>query len=87
MYYSSMREKLNQATQEAIEAGLASMQKMADETGVHQVTVNRWHTGAANVGPESAAKLARVLKGRAVKLLEAAARLEALAETEGGDDV
>ena len=79
-----MGKELNEAARAAIEAALASMQELADDAELSQATVGRWHTGAAGVGPDSALRLASVLKARAVRLLERAAELEALARTEKG---
>ena len=80
-----MNEKLSRAVDEALEAALASMQKLADEAKLHQTTLARWRMGTVAPTPDSALRLAKVLNGRAVRLMEAAARLEALAEAKGGD--
>jgi len=68
-----------------MDAALASMQKLADEAGLHQVTLARWSSGRANVGPDSARKLAAVLKARGLRITELAARLKALADLEKGE--
>ncbi len=86
LYITSMDERLSRAVEEALEATLASMQTVADEAGLHQTTLARWRMGTVAPSPESALKLASVLKARAVRLLEAAAHLEAQAQAEGGNE-
>ena len=85
--YVSMSEKLNQAAKDALDAASASLRELAEEAGVHKVTLAKWSSGGANAGPRSALKLADVLERRALRLLGSAARLRAQAEQEkGGKD-
>jgi transcriptional regulator with XRE-family HTH domain len=77
-----MSEKLNQAAKNALDAASASLRELAEEAGVHKITFAKWSSGAANAGPRSALKLAEVLERRALRLLEASARLRAQAEHE-----
>ncbi len=81
-----MGKRLNRVAKQAVEAATPSTRELAEQAGLHSVTVHRWRTGAVGVGPSSAVKLARVIKRRALKLLELASKLEAVAEQEGGDD-
>ncbi len=80
--YVSMSEKLNQAAKDALDAASASLRELAEQAGVHKITLAKWSSGAANAGPRSALKLAEVLERRALRLLEASARLRAQAEHE-----
>ncbi len=77
-----MTEKLNQAAKDALDAATTSLRELAQEAGVHKVTIARWSNRTANAGPDSALKVAEVLEKRALKLMEAAARLRAQAEVE-----
>ncbi len=83
--FITMGKRLNRVARQAVEAATPSTRVLAEQAGLHSVTVHRWRTGAVGVGPGSALKLARVIKRRALKLLELASRLEAVAEQEGGD--
>ncbi len=88
LYVDSMSEKLNRAAREAIEAALATLGDLADEAGLHQTTVARWRVAITGSSPESAKKLADALRRRALRVLDAAARLEAAADEaqeKGGD--
>ena len=88
LYVDSMSEKLNRAAREAIEAALATLGDLADEAGLHQTTVARWRVAITGSSPESARKLAHALRRRALRVLDAAARLEAAsdeAQEKGGD--
>ncbi len=80
LYVDSMNEKLNRAAREAIEAALATLGDLADEAGLHQTTVARWRVAMSGTSPESARKLADALRHRALRVLDVAARLEALAD-------
>ena len=73
---------------EAIEAALATLGDLADEAGLHQTTVARWRVSMSGTSPESARKLADALRRRALRVLDAAARLDAAADEaqeKGGD--
>ncbi len=88
LYLDSINEKLNQAAREAIEAALATLGDLADEAGLHQTTVARWRVAITGSSPESAKKLAHALRRRALRVLDAAARLDAAADEaqeKGGD--
>ena len=88
LYVDSMGEKLNQAAREAIETALATLGDLADEAGLHQTTVARWRVAITGSSPESAKKLADALRRRALRVLDAAARLDAAADEaqeKGGD--
>ncbi|MBI4540063.1 MAG: helix-turn-helix domain-containing protein [Gemmatimonadetes bacterium] len=78
-----MDKRLNRAARRALDAALTSMRMLAEESGVHPTTVARWRVGLANVGPESALRLARVLRRRAARLVDAAERLKQAARKEG----
>ena len=88
LYDDSMSEKLNRAAREAIEAALATLGDLADEAGLHQTTVARWRVSMSGTSPESAKKLADAIRRRALRVLDAAARLDAAADEaqqKGGD--
>ena len=88
LYVDSMSEKLNRAAREAIEAALATLGNLADGAGLHQTTVARWRVAMSGTSPESARKLAHALRRRALRVLDAAARLDAAADEaqeKGGD--
>lgn len=88
LYVDSMSEKLNRAARDSIEAALATLGDLADEAGVHQTTVARWRVAMSGTSPASARKLADALRRRALRVLDAAARLDAAADEaqeKGGD--
>ena len=82
LYFDSMGTQLTETLQEALSLATASLRVLADESGLHQTTLSRWRTGDISGKPESAVKLARVLHDRALRLLNLASRIEAMAETE-----
>lgn len=84
LYSVSMSEQLGQLVREALEAGIASLRTLSEESGLHYVTLTRWRTGAINASPASAQRFARALRERAVRMLDLASRVEALAQLEGG---
>ena len=83
-----MSEKLNRTAKEALESATASLRVLAEEAGLHKVTLAKWRLGMLGVGPDSARKLAEALERRGLRLLELAGRLRARAELEqeGGDE-
>jgi len=83
-----MTEQLNRITKEALAAATGSLRELAEEAGLHYVTLTRWRTLSANVSTGSALKLAEVLEKRAATVAGIAVRLRAQAELEqeGGDD-
>ena len=83
----AMSDELNKLTKEALEAATASLRVLAEDAKLHRVTLAKWHSGSAGVGADSAVQLAESLQARALRLLEAATRLEAQAKVERkGDD-
>ena len=80
-----MTTKLNEAVADAIGAATASVRVLAEEAGLHISTLARWHIGARGASPSAALQLAGALRRRALGLLDLAARIEALAQTEEGD--
>ncbi len=83
-----MTDKLNRTAQEALESATASLRVLAEEAGLHKVTLAKWRLGTLGVGSASALKLAEALQRRALRLLELSGRLRARAELEqeGGDE-
>ena len=81
-----MGTQLTKTLQEALSLAIASLRVLAAESGLHQTTLSRWRTGDIEATPESALQLAGALRERALKLLDLASRIEALAETERGDE-
>ena len=88
LYGDNMSETLEGLAKDAIESALCSLRVLAEEAGLHQVTLARWRTRAAGVGPESARKLAAVIERRALEMLRLASQLRAQADLEhkGGSD-
>ncbi len=78
----AMSDELNELTREALGAATASLRVLAEDAGPHRVTLARWYSGASGVGANSAIQLAESLRARALRLLEAATRLEARAKIE-----
>jgi len=83
-----MSDELNELIKQALDAATASLRVLAEEAGLHRVTLAKWQSGAAGAGADSAVRLAGALRARALRLLEVATRLEAQAKVErkGGDD-
>jgi len=82
-----MSDELNRLTKEALDAATASLRVLAEDAKLHRVTLAKWHSGSSGIGTESAVQLAESLRARALRLLEAATRLEAQAKVERkGDD-
>jgi len=82
-----MSDELNRLTREALEAATASLRVLAEDAKLHRVTLAKWHGESSGVRADSAIQLAESLRMRALRLLEAATRLEAQAKVERkGDD-
>ncbi len=77
-----MSNELNELIRKALRAATASLRVLAEEAELHQVTLAKWQSGAAGAGADSALQLAEALQARALRLLEAATRLEARAKIE-----
>jgi hypothetical protein len=75
-------DELNELIREALRTATASLRVLAEEAELHQVTLAKWQSGAAGAGTDSALQLAEALQARALRLLEAATRLEARAKIE-----
>ena len=80
----AMSDELNELTRDALVAATASLRVLAEDAGPHRVTLARWHSGSSGVGADSAIHLAESLRARALRLLEAATRLEVQAKIEKG---
>ncbi len=77
-----MSDELNELIREALRAATASLRVLAEEAELHQVTLAKWQSGVVGAGADSALQLAEALQARALRLLEAATRLEARAKIE-----
>jgi len=80
-----MTERLNRLSKELLEAHVANLRTLSKEARLHYTTLTRWRLGEVEVSPESAAKLARVIRERALESLDLASRLEAEAQAEMED--
>ncbi len=84
-YYTIVvSNELNELIRKALRTATASLRVLAEEAELHQVTLAKWQSGAAGAGADSALQLAEALQARALRLLEAATRLEARAKIEKG---
>ncbi len=82
-YYTIVvSDELNELIREALEAATASLRVLAEEAGLHRVTLAKWQSGVAGAGADSAVQLAEALQKRAARLLTVATRLEARAKIE-----
>lgn len=71
-----MGEKVNRIMRKALKAVTASLREIAEEAGVHPVTLARHASRAMGVSPEIALKVARVLRRRGKRLAKLADELE-----------
>ncbi len=84
--YITVSKRLDRLAIDVLEAATASQRTLAEEAGLHYTTLTRWRSGEMHVGPESALRVAEVVRRRALSALELAARLEAEAESEEASD-
>ena len=77
-----MGDKVDRATNRAVEAALLTAGTLADESGITPVTLARWRTGERGVDAKTALKVAKALKRRADRLSKLSKRLEAVAQAE-----
>ena len=77
----AMRKRLDRLTDRALDAATCSLRTLADETGLHYVTLSRWRAGTRGVGADSALVLATVIRERAERMRRVAGQLEAAARS------
>ncbi|MDP2578210.1 MAG: helix-turn-helix domain-containing protein [Candidatus Palauibacterales bacterium] len=77
-----MGERLNKAMNRALDRASMSLTTLAEEAGLHHITLRRWRMGTRNVGPDAALKVAKVLKRRSKELAKLAQKLEDIAREE-----
>ena len=66
----------------ALDAAALSLTGLAEEAELHHVTLRRWRSGDRGVDPESALKVAGVLRRRTKRLARLADELEQIARAE-----
>ncbi len=84
--FVTVSQRLDRLAIDVLEASTASQRTLAEQAGLHYTTLTRWRSGEMHVGPESALRVAEVVRRRALRALELAARLEAAAESEEASD-
>ena len=77
-----MGERLNKAMNRVLDLAPMSITKLAEEAGLHHITLRRWRMGSRSVSPDAALKVAKVLKRRSKELDKLARQLERLAREE-----
>ena len=77
-----MGERLNKAMNKALDRASMSLTTLAEEAGLHHITLRRWRMGSRSVSPDAALKVASVLKRRSKELDKLARQLEKIAKEE-----
>ena len=84
--FVTVTTQLDRLALKVLEAATASQRVIAEEADLHYTTLTRWRSGEMHVGPESARRVSRVVRERAMRALELAVRLEAAAQSKEEDD-